>query len=277
MNICRILQPFILAMGLLLGACALLDDNAAKKPASTGLIATPATYYSTTKARYLGVKYKDNLDRLVERITRNSKTASLQFANNISSVGGIGFYTHSATKTADERYLEVVLATPETFEIKGEHSEKIQRLFTLYGLEILGILNGDGDMYQDRELSGYGLNLAWRTVVADTTGNRVMLERAIVYFSKERVRNFIRQEINQNDLLADAVIFAVEEDGPLNLVSYQPKEARPDFRPAIREDNLADVPALAASQETAVAAAKTPKVAPRIEPGKKPESPSQRL
>ena len=65
------------------------------------------------------------------------------------------------------------------------------------------------------------------------------LERAIVYFSKERVRNFIRQEINQNDLLADAVIFAVEEDGPLNLVSYRPKEALPDFRPAIREDNLA--------------------------------------
>ena len=127
MNICRILQPFILAMGLLLGACALLDDNAAKKPASTGLIATPATYYSTTKARYLGVKYKDNLDRLVERITRNSKTASLQFANNISSVGGIGFYTHSATKTADERYLEVVLATPETFVFKGERGDKWRR------------------------------------------------------------------------------------------------------------------------------------------------------
>ena len=269
----RILQAIFAAMGLLLGACALLDDSAAKKPASTGLIATPATYYSTTKARYLGSKYKDNLDRMVERITRNPKTAPLQFANNISSVGGIGFFTHSATKTADERYLEVVLATPETFEVKGEHSEKIQRLFSRYGLELLGILNGDGDIYQDRELSGYGLNLAWRNVVADTAGNRVILERAIVYFSKERVRNFIRQEINQNDLLADAVIFAVEEDGPLNLVSYRAKEARPDFRPAIQEDNLADVPVPAPSQETAAAPAKAPKVAPRVEPVK-PESPS---
>jgi hypothetical protein len=137
----------------------------------------------------------------------------------------------------------------------------------------LGILNGDGDIYQDRELSGYGLNLAWRNVVADTAGNRVTLERAIVYFSKERVRNFIRQEINQNDLLADAVIFAVEEDGPLNLVSYRPKEARPDFRPAIREDNLADAPVSAPSQETAAAPAKATKALPKTESAK-PESPS---
>ncbi|MBF8254214.1 MAG: SPOR domain-containing protein [Deltaproteobacteria bacterium] len=239
MIISRISQVFFVALGLLVGACALLDDGPAKKPAATGLIATPPTYYSTAKARYLGAKYKDNLDRLVERITRNSKTAPLQFANNISSVGGIGFFTHSATKTADERYLEVVLAAPDTFEIRGEHSEKVQRLFSRYGLELLGILNGDSDIYQDQELNGYGLNLAWRNVVADKAGNRVMLERAIIYFRKERVRNFIRQEIKQNDLLADAVIFAVEEDGPLNLVSFRPQEVRQDFRPAIQEDNLA--------------------------------------
>src|SRR5258707_3002655 len=88
------------------------------------------------------------------------KTASLQFANNISSVGGIGFFTHSATKTPDERYLEVVLATPETFETKGEYSEKIHQLFSRYGRDLLSIVNGDSDIYQDRELSGYGLNLA---------------------------------------------------------------------------------------------------------------------
>ena len=122
MIISRISQLFFMAFGLLLGACTLLDDGPARKPVAMGLIATPPTYYSTAKARYLGARYKANLDRLVERITRNSKTAPLQFANNISSVGGIGFFTHSATKTADERYLEVVLATPETFEIKGEHS-----------------------------------------------------------------------------------------------------------------------------------------------------------
>ncbi|MGH7816333.1 MAG: hypothetical protein ACREOR_03000, partial [Candidatus Binatia bacterium] len=74
-----------LLLGVLFSACALFDDIAPKKPESTGLIATPPTYYSTPKARYLGTKYKDNLDRLVERITRNPKTATLQFANNISS------------------------------------------------------------------------------------------------------------------------------------------------------------------------------------------------
>jgi cell division protein FtsN len=210
-----------------------------RKQEANGLIATPPTYYSTTKARYLATKYKDNLDRLVERITRNPKTAPLQFANNISSVGGIGFFTHSATKTADERYLEVVLATPETFEIKGEFSEKVQRLISRYGIELLGIVSGDNEIYQDREMSGYGLNLAWRNVVKQGAGNRVTLERAIIYFPKERVRKLLQQGGSPNDLLADAVIFAVEEDGPLNLVSYRPQVPNPDVRAAIQEDNLA--------------------------------------
>jgi hypothetical protein len=69
------------------------------------------------------------------------------------------------------------------------------------------------------------------------------------------------------------VIFAVEEDGPLNLVSYRPKEALPDFRPAIREDNLADAPVSAPSQETAAAPAKVTKASPKTESAK-PESPS---
>jgi len=237
MTIGRISWIFVLALPLT--GCALFDDTMPKKPEATGLIATPASYYSTSKARYLGARYKDNLDRLVERITRDPKTASLQFANNISSVGGIGFFTHSATKTPDERYLEVVLATPDTFEVKGEFSEKVQQLFSHYGPELLGILSADNEIYQDREMSGYGLNLAWRNVVSEPTGNRVSLERAIVYVSKESARNFLRQEVQQNQLLADAVIFAVEEDGPLMLVSYRPRETQPDVRPAIREDNLA--------------------------------------
>ncbi|HEY2920772.1 MAG TPA: hypothetical protein VGK77_17450, partial [Candidatus Binatia bacterium] len=233
----------LLVFPLLAIGCALLDDNAPKKTAPSGLIATPPSYYSTAKARYLGGKYKENLDRMVERIVRNPKTSTLQFANNISSVGGIGFFTHSAAKTADERYLEVVLATPETFESKGELSDKVHRLFSQYGVEILGIISGDSDIYQDRELSGYGLNFAWRNILAEPAGNRVTMARAIIYFPKDRVRHFLRQELNQNDLLGKAVIYSVEEDGPLTLVSYQPQEMRPDFRPAIREDNLASVPA----------------------------------
>ena len=245
MKIYRISQHLLLTMTLLLGACGLLDDSASKKPSRTGLIATPVTYYSTSRARYLGSKYKDNVDRLVERIVRNPKTGSLQFANNISSVGGIGFFTHSATKTADERYLEVVLAVPETFETKGAHSDKVNRLFSSYGPELLTILTGENDIYQDNELTGYGLNLAWRNIIAEPAGNRVTLERAIVYLAKEKTRNFLRREINQNDLLADATIFAVEEDGPLNLVSYRAPEVHQEFRPAIREDDILSAPAAA--------------------------------
>lgn len=230
-------------IGWAASSCALHDDGAPKKSPSSGFIATPPSYYSTQKARYLGTKYKENLERLVVSITRDPKTAPLQFANNISSVGGIGFFTHSATKTPDERYLEVVLATPETFETKGGYSEKVARLFVRYGAELLTILGGDREIYQDKELSGYGLNLAWRTVIAEGHSNRVAMARAVVYFHKERVVKFLRQEINANDLLANAVIFAVEEDGPLQLVSYKPQQAHPDYRPAIREDNLASAPA----------------------------------
>ncbi|MGZ8434176.1 MAG: SPOR domain-containing protein [Candidatus Binatia bacterium] len=245
MKIYRISQHLLLSMTLLLGACGLLDDSASKKPSRTGLIATPVTYYSTSRARYLGTKYKDNIDRLVERIVRNSKTSSLQFANNISSVGGIGFFTHSATKTADERYLEVVLAVPETFETKGAHSDKVSRLFSSYGPELLTILSEENDIYQDKEVTGYGLNLAWRNIIAEPVANRVTLERVIVYFAKEKTRNFLRREINQNDLLADATIFAVEEDGPLSLVSYRAPEVHQEFRPAIREDDILAAPAAA--------------------------------
>ena len=234
-----IFKIFVLSLGVLSSGCTVWEDGVRKSNDSNNLIATPPSYYSTPKARYLGVRYKDNLDRVVERITRNPQTATLQFANNISSVGGIGFYTHSATKSADERYLEVVLATPETFEVKGEFSEKVQQIFARYGTPLLEIVSGDGEIFQDREMSGYGLNFAWRNVVEGPNGNRVALERAILYFPKERVRHFLDHDIDQNDLLGKAVIYAVEEDGPLTLVSYQPKEPRPDVRRAIHEDNLA--------------------------------------
>lgn len=254
---------------VLAGGCTMLDDSAAKKNSNAGLISTPPSYYSTAKARYLGTKYKDNLDRMIERIVRDPKTTTLQFANNISSVGGIGFFTHSATKSADERYLEVVLVTPETFEVKGAQSDKVNRLFSQYGQSLLGILLNDAEIFQDKELSGYGLNLAWRNVTAEATGNRVSMERAILYFSKEDARKFLRHEVNQNSLLGDAVIFAVEENGPLQLVSYKPQEARPDFRPAIREDNLiASSNAKVPSAPPVAPAEANPKAAPKSDPAK---------
>ena len=74
MNASRICKRLLLTITLFLVGCGLLDQSATKKPSNSGLIATPVTYYSTSRARYLGAKYKENLDRLVERIVRNTKT-----------------------------------------------------------------------------------------------------------------------------------------------------------------------------------------------------------
>jgi cell division septation protein DedD len=220
---------------LLLASCATMEENP-KKNQQLGLITTPPTYYTTQRARYLGERYKNNLDRLVERIVRNPKTANLQFANNIASVGGIGFFTHSATTSIDERFLEVVIGVPDTFEFKLDHSAKVSRVFSLYGMELLSILVSDADIYQEKEVTGYGLNLSWRNLFSDAGGPKISLERAVLYFSKAKARSFLRGDLTQSTFLVEAVIFAVVDDGPMKLVSYRPQELKPDSRAPIQEE-----------------------------------------
>jgi hypothetical protein len=231
------LKVVSLVIAVELAGCATVEENP-KKNAQLGLITTPPTYYTTQRARYLGEKYKANLDRLVERIVRNPKTANLQFANNIASVGGIGFFTHSATNSVDERYLEIIMGIPETFDSQLDNNAKVHRVFSLYGAELLSILASDSEIYQEKEVSGYGLNLSWRNLFSDGAGPRISLERATLYFSKPRVRSFVRGEVSQNTFLGEAVIFAVIDDGPMKLVSYQPQELKPDSRRPIEEEAL---------------------------------------
>jgi SPOR domain len=233
----RYLRALIILASVALTGCASVEENT-KKNVQLGLITTPATYYTTPKARYLGERYKSNLDRLVERIVRDPKTANLQFANNIASVGGIGFFTHSAASSVDERFLEVIMGVSETFDSKVDHNAKVQRIFSLYGAELLSILSSDSEIYQEKEVSGYGLNLSWRNLASDGAGPRISLERSILYFPKARVRSFLRGDLSQNILLGEAVIFAVVEDGPMKLVSYQPQELKPDSRSPIQEEPL---------------------------------------
>ncbi|MBI2531777.1 MAG: SPOR domain-containing protein [Deltaproteobacteria bacterium] len=206
----------------------------------SGLIVTPASYYSTPRGRFLGAKYRENLDRLVESIVRNPTTSKLQFANNIASVGGIGFFSHSATKTPDERYLEVILGAPEVFESKGDYSAKVDRIFSLYGRELLGILAGDPGIEQETEIGGYGLNFSWRNVGSKERTSGVFLERTVVYFPKEKVRAFLRQQINQNDLPGDATLFAAEQDGPMNLVSYRAQGTMSTARSSAEQPAIAE-------------------------------------
>ncbi|HSK29799.1 MAG TPA: hypothetical protein VLA17_07530, partial [Candidatus Limnocylindria bacterium] len=67
MNFMRNLGLIAMLCGSLAGGCALMESQPPKNPSRSGLIATPPSYYSTAKARYLGTKYKDNLDRIIER------------------------------------------------------------------------------------------------------------------------------------------------------------------------------------------------------------------
>jgi cell division septation protein DedD len=232
---------FLAAICWLLASCATLEENP-KKNQRFGLITTPPTYYTTQRARYLGERYKSNLDRLVERIVRNPKTANLQFANNIASVGGIGFFTHSAAGSIDERFLEVIMGVPESFDANLEHSAKVSRVFSSYGAELLSILVSDPDIYQEKEVNGYGLNLSWRNLFSDATGPRISLERAVLYFSKTKARGFLRGDLTQSALLGDAVMFAVVDDGPMKLVSYRPQALKPDWRAPIQEEEILGAP-----------------------------------
>jgi cell division protein FtsN len=245
---CLLMKAAMATLSYFVIGCSLSEQNA-KKTTPVGFITTPASYYSSAKARYLGAKYKENLDRLAERIVRNPKTANLQFANNISSVGGIGFFTHSATNTPDERYLEVIVSAPQSFEKKEIFNTKVARIFAAYGAELLSILAGDPAIYQENEVSGYGLNLTWRSLVQGSTGSGITLEGAVMYFSKETVRAFLHQDIDQNNFLTRAIIFAAEENGPLNLISYRQPDPGPDTRLPIHEEPLS-VPQIDAQTES---------------------------
>ena len=221
---------------ILLGGCTIRGGDTQRQLSAARLIATPPSHYSTSKARYLGEKYQAKLDRLIEMIIANPKTSKLQFANNLGSSGGMGFFTHSAVKAPDERFLEVVVGTGEDFEA-GEYSVKVTRLFSLFGRELLLILASDLEIYNDRELSGYGLNFTWRTM-----GSRMRTERAIVYFPKEKVKAFLRQDIGENTLLAEATIFVIEPEGQANLLSFRARELTPDVRAPIQEQVLSPGP-----------------------------------
>jgi hypothetical protein len=231
---CSGLFPMVCA--ILVGGCTIHEGDTKPPLSAARLIATPPSHYSTQRARYLGEKYQERLEHLIEMITSNPKTSKLQFANSLGSSGGMGFFTHSAVKTPDERFLEVVLGTGENFEGR-EYSVKVGRLFSLYGRELLVILASDLEIYNDREMSGYGLNFTWRS-----RDSRTNTERAIVYFAKEKVRAYLRQDINDNTLLSEAVIFVMGPEGQANLMSFRAQEPMPDVRAPIKEQVLLPEP-----------------------------------
>ncbi|HWO40292.1 MAG TPA: hypothetical protein VNO43_00615, partial [Candidatus Eisenbacteria bacterium] len=201
---------------------------------------TPPHYYSTTRARSLGSRYKQNLERIVESIVRSPVTSGLQFANNIAANGGIGFFTHSATRVPDERFLEVVLGVPDTFDASEQHRLKTQRVFAKYGPELLTILASDAEIAKDPEVAGYGVNLSWRSIARESAGPRVILERAVIYLSKDTVQHFLRREITEAQLLERSATFVARGDGILQLVSGRAEAPAGDRRAAIAEETISE-------------------------------------
>jgi len=200
--------------GSLFLSVILLGCSQSKKPHPLGLIVTPKSYYSTEKARALGEMYQPNLEFIVEELVRNPITRKLQFAANIGSVGGIGFYTHSATETPDDRYLEVILAVPDIFDSKPDFITKVNQIFSKYGAELLSVLSSDEDIFDEIDVAGYGLNFSWRSKTDAPSGSTVVIERAVIYNLKGKVYRFVNLQIDQGDLLKDSVIFAIEGTGP---------------------------------------------------------------
>jgi cell division protein FtsN len=229
---------------LFLSACTLSEQTGKGVP-SSGLIITPPSYYSTQKAKALGERYKQHLERLVQELVEHPLTGKLQFANNIASVGGIGFFTHSASRSPDERYLEVVLGVPEVFDHTVDLNSKVNQLFSLYGFELLSILTGDADIYHDTDVAGYGLNFSWRATSEVSGRRRVALERAVIYISKQETRRFLDQR-DSHSLLEASVIFAVGADGLPRQFAYgrpevgqeQPTVSRVELDPNILEQDL---------------------------------------
>jgi len=175
-----------------------------------------AGYYSTRKARHLGERYSDHLEQLVEQIV-DSSVGRLQFANNIVSVS-MGFFTHSAIHSPDERYLEVLLGMPDILEKRTELHTKVTQLFAQYGQELLTILLSDTEIYNDSTVAGYGLNFSWRDLVRAPSGPHLSLEGAVVYVTKDQAHKLLSQKITQDELLDSAVIFARHGEEPPSLV-----------------------------------------------------------
>ena len=200
--------------GSLFATVSFFGCSQSKKPPPLGLILTPKSYYSTEKARALGEMYQPNLEFMVKELVRNPISRKLQFASNIGSAGGIGFYTHSATQTPDERYLEVILALPDVMDSDTDFITKVNQLFSTYGFALLSVLAGDEDILDETDIAGYGLNFSWRTKPDASSGSNTVIERAVIYNLKGDVHRFVTLQINQEELLKNSVIFAIQGTGP---------------------------------------------------------------
>ncbi len=230
-------------LALACGGCSLgegLSDNGAPVGVTVAPPSYYTAYYSTQKARYLGEKYGRHLDQLMEQVV-DSPVGRLEFANNIVSVS-MGFFTHSASQAPDARYLEVLLGMPDILQESTDLRAKVERLFSQYGRELLAILANDMEIYNDKEVAGYGLNFSWRSIAQTPAGPHMTLEGAVVYVPKEEARRLVTQQIEPEEILGKAVIFARQGEHPAKLVRHPPSTPSPEVRAPTHQQTAATSP-----------------------------------
>jgi hypothetical protein len=189
----------------------------------------------------------------------DSPVGRLQFANNIVSVS-MGFFTHSASQAPDERYLEVLLGMPDILQESTDLRVKVEQLFSQYGPELLAILSNDTEIYNDKEVAGYGLNFSWRSLAQTPSGPHLTLEGAVVYVPKEEAHKLLDQQIALEELLGRAVIFARQGEHPAKLVRRLPSAPSPEVRAPTQ-------------QKTAAASSQVPTSVLETEVEEKPDEP----
>ncbi len=210
--------------------CSTAKPQGNTSPAvEAGLSLTPPVhytpYYSTRKARALGESYNENLDRLLEHLTQ-SPIGKMQFSNAIVSLS-LGFFTHSASRPPDERYLEVILGMPDILEEEVDVNATVSRLFAQYGREILAILASDTTIAEDQKVAGYGLNFSWRNMLRTSSGPRMTMKEAVIYIPKKKAERFLKQQIDQDELLGTSTLFVRQGENPSQQVRYVPPPSQP--------------------------------------------------
>jgi hypothetical protein len=207
-----------LLLSQIITGCAAVDDRnpeeRGSKTVASSFIVTPPSYYSTEKARNLGTSYQKNLEHLVRKIRENDITGSLRLANNVDTLGGIGFFTHSANRVPDGRYLEVVVTVSDRFDSQENLRSSIDRVVAKYGQTLLAILSDDSDIYADKRVVGYGLNLGWQHAAGGHSAAGT--QTIVIYLPKQKAVEFVREVITRQELLEESVMFEFKGEEPAN-------------------------------------------------------------
>jgi len=225
----HLVVPILLLWMLLFGCSATRTQQNSPATIEAGIALTPpehyTPYYSTQKARALGESYSENLDRLLERVTQ-SPIGKMQFANAIVSMS-LGFFTHSASRPPDERYLEAILAMPDILEEEEDVNAIVSRLFAQYGRDILVILASDTTIADDPKVAGYGINFSWRNMLKTPSGPRMSMREAVIYIPKKKSERFLNQQIEHDELLGTSTIFVRQGEQAAQQVRYSPPPSQP--------------------------------------------------